>query len=81
MPRRTSPTLLSAAAHGYPITYEAGGRQFLAVPASLGGAFRSLTAQLSPEIYQPEVGPGDVASGLPGDMPSDSLPELGGVKN
>ena len=49
-------TRLSAAAHGYPITYEAGGRQFIAVPASLGGAFRSLTAQLSPEIYQPEGG-------------------------
>ena len=49
-------TRLSAAAHGYPITYEAGGRQFLAVPASLGGAFRTLTAQLSPEIYQPEGG-------------------------
>ena len=49
-------TRLSAAAHGYPITYEAGGRQFLAVPASLGSAFRTLTAQLSPEIYQPEGG-------------------------
>ncbi len=49
-------TRLGAAAHGYPITYEAGGRQFIAVPASLGGAFRSLTAQLSPEIYQPEGG-------------------------
>ena len=49
-------TRLMAAAHGYPITYEAGGRQFLAVPASLGGAFRTLTAQLSPEIYQPEGG-------------------------
>ena len=49
-------TRLSAAAHGYPITYEAGGRQFIAVPASLGGAFRTLTAQLSPEIYQPEGG-------------------------
>ena len=33
-----------------------GGRQFIAVPASLGGAFRSLTAQLAPEIYQPEGG-------------------------
>ena len=49
-------TRLGAAAHGYPITYEAAGRQFIAVPASLGGAFRSLTAQLSPEIYQPEGG-------------------------
>ena len=44
-------TCLGAAAHGYPITYEAGGRQFLAVPASLAGAFRGLTAQLTPEIF------------------------------
>ena len=49
-------TRLGAAAHGYPVTYEAAGRQFIAVPASLGGPFRSLTAQLSPEIYQPEGG-------------------------
>ncbi len=49
-------TRLGAAAHGYPITYEAGGRQFIAVPASLGGAFRSLTARLTPEIFQPEGG-------------------------
>ena len=38
------------------MTYEAGGRQFIAVPAALGGVFRSLTAKLSPEIYQPEGG-------------------------
>ena len=49
-------TRLGAAAHGYPITYEAAGRQFLAVPASLGGAFRGLTAQLAPEIFLPEGG-------------------------
>ena len=49
-------TRLAASAHGYPITYEAGGRQFIAVPAALGGVFRSLTANLSPEIYQPEGG-------------------------
>ena len=49
-------TRLGAKAHGYPVTYEAGGRQFLAVPAALGGAFRSLTAQLTPDIYQPEGG-------------------------
>ena len=36
--------------------YEVGGRQFITVPASLVGAFRSLTAQLSPEIYQLEGG-------------------------
>ena len=49
-------TRLGAPAHGYPITYEAAGRQFIAVPASLGSVFRSLTAQLTPEIYQPEGG-------------------------
>ena len=49
-------TRLAASAHGYPVTYEAGGRQFIAVPAALGGVFRSLTANLSPEIYQPEGG-------------------------
>ena len=49
-------TRLAASAHGYPITYEAAGRQFIAVPAALGGVFRTLTANLSPEIYQPEGG-------------------------
>ena len=49
-------TRLGAKAHGYPVTYEAGGRQFIAVPAALGGAFRSLTASLTPEIFQPEGG-------------------------
>ena len=49
-------TRLTASAHGYPITYAAGGRQFIAVPAALGGVFRSLTAKLSPEVYQPEGG-------------------------
>ena len=36
--------------------YEADGRQFIAVPAALPGVFRSLTAQLTPDIYQPEGG-------------------------
>ncbi len=49
-------TRLASSAHGYPITYEAGGRQFIAVPAALGGVFRSLTAKLNPEVYQPEGG-------------------------
>ncbi len=49
-------TRLGAKAHGYPVTYEASGRQFIAVPAALGGAFRSLTATLTPEIFQPEGG-------------------------
>ena len=49
-------TRLGAAAHGYPITYEAGGRQFIAVPAALGGAFRYLTTQMTPEVFIPEGG-------------------------
>ena len=49
-------TRLGAAAHGYPITYEAGGRQFIAVPASHGGVLRSLSTQLNPEVYLPEGG-------------------------
>ena len=48
-------TRLGTAAHGFPITYEAGGRQYVAVPAGLG-IFRGLTASLAPEIYQPEMG-------------------------
>ena len=58
-------TRLAAAAHGFPITYEAGGRQFIAVPASAGSVFRTLTANLSPEIYQPEGGNGIYVFALP----------------
>ena len=46
---------LGQAAHGYAITYEAGGRQYVAVPTGLG-LFRSVSAALSPEIYSPESG-------------------------
>jgi len=46
---------LGHAAHGYPITYEAGGTQYVAVPTGLG-LFRTVTAVLSPEIYSPESG-------------------------
>ncbi len=49
-------TRLGAAAHGYPITFEAGGRQFIAVPAGGTSWARSAAAQLSPELYQPEGG-------------------------
>ena len=58
-------TRLPAAAHGFPVTYEAGGRQFIAVPTSEGGVFRTLTANLSPEIYQPEGGNGLYVFALP----------------
>ena len=48
-------TRLGHAVHGFPITYSAGGRQFLAVPTGLG-IFRGLTATLNPEIHQARTG-------------------------
>ena len=48
-------TRLGHAAHGFPITYAAGGRQYLAVPTGLG-IFRGLTATLNPEIHQARTG-------------------------
>ncbi len=46
---------LGAPLHGFPISYLAGGRQFVAVQTGIG-VFRALTATLSPEIYQPTGG-------------------------
>ena len=48
-------TRLGHAAHGYVITFEAGGKQYVAVPTGLG-LFRAISATLSPEIYSPESG-------------------------
>jgi alcohol dehydrogenase (cytochrome c) len=48
-------TRLGAPLHGYPITYQVGDRQYLAVPTGIG-VFRALTAVVSPEIYQPTNG-------------------------
>jgi len=48
-------TRLGAPAHGYPISYAAGGKQYIAVPTGLG-IFRTITAALNPEIYQPGTG-------------------------
>lgn len=50
-------TRLPSAAHGYPITYEADGRQFVAVQTGMG-VFRALTAVIFPDIYQPPTGQG-----------------------
>ena len=55
---------LPAPAHGYPITYEAGGRQFVAVPSGIG-VFRALTAMIFPNIYQPPDGQGLFVFALP----------------
>jgi alcohol dehydrogenase (cytochrome c) len=48
-------TRLGAPLHGYPMTYTAGGKQYLAVPTGIG-VFRALTAVVAPEIYQPTNG-------------------------
>ncbi|MEM9760320.1 MAG: PQQ-binding-like beta-propeller repeat protein [Pseudomonadota bacterium] len=48
-------TRLGAPAHGYPVSYTAGGRQFVAVQAGIG-VFRALTAVLYPDLYQPAGG-------------------------
>ena len=50
-------TRLPAPAHGYPVTYEAEGRQFVVIPAGIG-VFRALTAVIFPDIYQPPDGQG-----------------------
>ncbi len=50
-------TRLPAPAHGYPITYEASGKQFVAIPTGIG-VFRALTAVIFPDIYQPPDGQG-----------------------
>lgn len=55
---------LPAPAHGYPITYQAGGRQFVAVPSGIG-VFRALTAMIFPNIYQPPDGQGLFVFALP----------------
>ncbi|MCY3818399.1 MAG: alcohol dehydrogenase, partial [Gammaproteobacteria bacterium] len=57
-------TRLGHAAQGFPITYEAGGRQYVAVPAGLG-IFRGLSGVLSPEIYQAQTGNGLYVFALP----------------
>jgi alcohol dehydrogenase (cytochrome c) len=46
---------LGSAVHGYPVTYTANGKQYIAVTTGMG-VFKLLTAQQSPEIYQPQGG-------------------------
>ena len=48
-------TRLGAALHGYPVTFAVKGRQYIAVQSGMG-VFKLLTAQQSPEIYQPNGG-------------------------
>ena len=57
-------TRLPAPAHGYPITFQAGAKQYVAIPAGIG-VFRALTAVIFPDIYQPPDGQGLFVFSLP----------------
>ena len=57
-------TRLPAPAHGFPITYAVGERQFVAVATGIG-VFRALTAVIFPDIYQPAGGQGLYVFELP----------------
>ena len=61
---------LGQAAHGYPITYAVGGKQYVAVPTGLG-LFRIVSASLSPEIFAPQSGNAIYVFALP---EHDSVP-------
>jgi alcohol dehydrogenase (cytochrome c) len=49
-------TRLGAPVQGFPISFAVRGRQYIAVPTSEGGAFRSITSAVHPDIYQPSYG-------------------------
>ncbi len=48
-------TRLGSGLHGYPVTYTANGKQYVAVQTGMG-VFKLMTARQSPEIYQPAGG-------------------------
>ncbi len=48
-------TRLGAPVHGFPISYAANGKQYIAVTTGIG-VFKLLTAKQSPDIYQPNGG-------------------------
>ena len=55
---------LGQSGHGFPISYAAGGKQYIAVPTGVG-IFRGLSGVLSPDIYQPQGGNGLYVFALP----------------
>ena len=57
-------TRLGQSGHGFPISYAAGGKQYVAVPTGVG-IFRGLSGVLSPDIYQPPSGNGLYVFALP----------------
>lgn len=48
-------TRLGSAPHGYPVSYAVGGKQYIAVTTGMG-VFKLMTAQQTPDIYQPNGG-------------------------
>ncbi|MGL6224093.1 MAG: pyrroloquinoline quinone-dependent dehydrogenase, partial [Steroidobacteraceae bacterium] len=48
-------TRLGSTPHGYPVSYAVNGRQYVAVATGMG-VFKLMTAQQSPDIYQPSGG-------------------------
>ena len=46
---------LGAPTHGFPISYQVGDTQYVAIPTGMG-VFRAMTAVISPDIYQPANG-------------------------
>jgi alcohol dehydrogenase (cytochrome c) len=56
---------LPSSVHGFPITYQAAGKQYIAVSTGQG-FLRNVTSQLNPEIYQANVGNALYVFELPG---------------
>ena len=61
-------TRLPTSAQGFPITYLAGGRQYVAMPAGIGGGSWStlIAPELAPEIRRPNSGNVMMVFALPG---------------
>ena len=50
-------TRLATSVQGFPITFSAGGRQYLAVPTGVGGGSpRVVPSLIAPEIHHPATG-------------------------
>ena len=62
-------TRLGQSGHGLPISYAAGGKQYVAVPTGVG-ILRGLSGVLSPDIYQPRSGNGLYVFALPDQEPA-----------
>jgi len=61
-------TRLPTSAQGFPVSYLANGKQYVAVPAGIGGGSWStlLTPELAPEIRRPNSGNSILVFALPG---------------